>query len=260
MQVALKSSTKRCVCNIKSATTCCGIQLSSAYSKLCIYQQNTSVASLTPCLFVFGRWTDVNCKNTQNYEGRPVNLQIQPLKSMMSSTMWHYVLFKKKKVMFFGFKQSKPQEESRIMIGMRRKGVPAAGHKASGVDNGQSGNIHPAHEDHNLHSQRPYPFVPEPQNLPKSKVSVFKADSLIGRRALAYNPAQTKYVLSTGVIQVPSQNYCAKTKFTDSVSPFQVGKTVEDGCHQQKRLTNVCPFKHGDPGGRQIWSYRPSIK
>lgn len=58
--------------------------------------------------------------------------------------------------------------------------IPAAGYKASGIDNGLRGNIHPAQEDHNLHSQRPYPFIPEAQNVPKSKVSFFKVDSLTG--------------------------------------------------------------------------------
>lgn len=85
--------------------------------------------------------------------------------------------------------------------------IPAAGHKASGVDSGQSGNIHPAQEDHNLHSRRPHPFIPEAQNVPKSKVRFLKADSLTGRRSLAYSPAdpdgiqqaQPKYVLSTGI-------------------------------------------------------------
>lgn len=122
--------------------------------------------------------------------------------------------------------------------------IPAAGHKTSGENNGQSGNIHPPREDHNHHSQRPYPFIPEAQNVPKSKVRVFKADSLTGQRALAYNPvdpdgiqqARPKYVLSAGVIQVPSNNYRAKNKFSDNVSLFQVGKTVGFGQNNRKAL------------------------
>lgn len=129
--------------------------------------------------------------------------------------------------------------------------IPAAGHKTSGENNGQSGNIHPAREDHNHRSQRPYPFIPEAQNVPKGKVSVFKADSLTGQRALAYNPvgpdgiqqARPKYVLSTGVIQVPSHNYHAKSKFSDNRKAliYTEGNTVK----QLQKVSNPINKKTG---------------
>lgn len=111
---------------------------------------------------------------------------------MMSSTMWHYVLFQKGYVLCVQTEQTPKRVQDYDRNAKERSEqpflrIPAARHKASGIDNGQSSNIHPAREDHNLHSQRPYPFIPEAQNVPKSKVSVFRADSLTGRHTLAFN-------------------------------------------------------------------------